>query len=88
MISKYKKQLKEKSEVYLRIKVHPGASKSEIKGVMADETVKISISAPPEKGKANAELINFLAKEFGVNKSGVKILSGASDKVKLVKIVS
>ena len=89
MISNYK-DIEIKGEVYLRVKVHPGAKRNEFKGMLKDgvngETLKIDIAAVAEKGKANAELIKFLAKEFLVRKENVKIISGASDRVKLIKI--
>ncbi|MCK5061900.1 DUF167 domain-containing protein [Candidatus Parcubacteria bacterium] len=74
------------NEVYLRLKVLPGASKTKIRNIMEDETIKIDVAAVPEKGKANKELIGYLAKEFGVNKKNIKILSGISDRIKLIKI--
>ena len=69
-----------------RIKVIPGAPKTENRGFLADGTWKVALAAAPEKGKANISLINFLAKELGVPKSQVKILSGATARLKLVEI--
>jgi uncharacterized protein len=74
-------------EKYLRVKVIPGAPRTEIKDTMADGTIKIAVAAAPEKGKANAALMKFLAEEFGVPKSNITIISGASDRVKLIKII-
>ena len=71
---------------YLRVKVIPKSPKSEIVDEMADGTLKIRIAAPPEKGKANAELIKFLSKHFSVNKDQISIISGKSDPLKLIKI--
>lgn len=73
---------------YLRIKVIPKSARNEIVETMADGTLKIRIAAPPERGKANAELIHFLSQSFGVDKKAISILSGKSDPVKLVKIAS
>jgi len=87
MIDKWQKMLKESGELYLRIKVRPGANISEIKGVMADETVKIDIKAAPEGGRANKELIDFLAKRLAVPVTNIKIIVGAGDRLKLVKII-
>ena len=88
MLEKYQDKFKKGKELYLRIKVRPGAAKSEVKEILEDETIKIAISAVPERGKANAELVNFLAKTFDVSKNNVKIISGKSEKIKLVKIVA
>jgi len=81
------KQLNDKGEVYLAIKVIPGSSKTEFREIMADGTYKIAIAAAPEKGKANIELIKFLAREFKVLKSRLVIISGAGERTKLVKII-
>jgi len=86
MLSEYKKQLNRKGEVYLQIKAKPGASKTQVKEIMADNSIKIFVAAEPVKGKANQELIKFLSREFDVAKNSVKIIGGAGDRVKLVKI--
>lgn len=39
------------------------------------------------KGKANRALIDFLAKEFGMKKSEIEIMSGHTSKVKKIKVV-
>lgn len=87
MLEKYQQILIDKGELYLRVKVRPGAPKTEFKAVMDDETIKIDVAAAPENGRANEELIGFLAKELGVGKKGVKVLSGAADRLKLIKII-
>lgn len=86
MLNKFKIQLESKGEIYLKVKVHPGAGKTEITDIMEDNTIKIDVAASPVKGKANQELIKFLAKEFEINKNNVKIISGFKDRVKLISI--
>lgn len=91
MLAKYKEKLKTKDEVYLRIKIRSAMGKSEITGNLTDEngeTIKINIGAPPIKGRANQELIKFLAKIFSIPKENVKIISGAKDRVKLMKLIN
>jgi hypothetical protein len=44
------------------------------------------LKAPPVDGKANAELIRLVAKQFGCTRSAVSIKSGAGSRTKLVKI--
>jgi len=44
------------------------------------------LKAPPVDGKANAELIKLVAKQFGCARSAVSIKSGAGGRTKLVKI--
>jgi len=79
-------QLNNKGEAYLAVKVIPGSAKTEFREIMADDTYKIAIAAAPEKGKANTELIKFLAKELKVLKSRLIIISGAGERTKLVKV--
>ncbi|MFH1412507.1 MAG: DUF167 domain-containing protein [bacterium] len=86
MLGKFKKQLLNKGELYLNIKVRPNASKTEIRQVM-DETIKINIAAPAVKNKANQELVKFLAKEFAISKNNVKLISGMGEPRKLVKLI-
>jgi uncharacterized protein (TIGR00251 family) len=42
--------------------------------------------APPVEGKANEALISFLAKELGVRKRQIEILSGFNSRIKRLKI--
>ena len=72
--------------VIFRIKVQPGAVKNKIVGVQGD-ALKIKISAPPVKGKANKALIDFLAEKLGVKKSAVEIISGHTSKIKKIKVI-
>ncbi|MBI4779388.1 DUF167 domain-containing protein [Candidatus Falkowbacteria bacterium] len=85
-LAKYAAALVKANEVYLRVKARPNAAKTRFKEIMADETIKIDVAAPAVKGKANQELIKFLAERFAVSKNNVKIISGAGERVKLVKI--
>ena len=74
--------LQEKDDgLLLQIKVQPNASKNEITGIENDR-LKIKISSPPEKGKANLELIHFLAKIFKVPKSSITIVRGETSSLK------
>lgn len=86
LLIKNKEDFNKKGEIYLRIKVSPSSPATIVKQVLDDETIKIDIVAHPEKGKANQELIKFLAKEFVVSKNNIKIISGAGEKLKLIKI--
>ncbi len=93
MLEKYKNILKDKREVYLRAKVFPGSNKTEIKEIKTDnidgkdvETFIFKIKSPAEKNKANQELLKFLAKSFVVLENNISIVSGSSDRIKLVKI--
>ena len=71
----------------LNCHLQPKASNNAIVGLQG-ENVKIRITAPPIEGKANAHLVKFLAKQFGVAKSAVSILSGELGRQKRVRIES
>lgn len=86
MLSKKKIELGKGGKVLLKIKVKPGAPKTEFSSILADGTMKLSVAAPPEDGKANKALLKFLAKTFDVSVNNVKIISGNKNKIKLVKI--
>lgn len=78
---------------YIRVKVIPKSSTQGIAEILKESidgdevlTYKIRVKSAPEKGKANAELIKFLAKEFSVPKENVEIISGKADRIKLIRI--
>ena len=73
--------------VVFDLRVVPRASRSEVVGVH-DGALKVRIMSPPVDGAANAELIKLLAKQFGVSKGDVEILSGESSKSKRIRISS
>jgi len=79
-------ELAECGSVQFTVRAVPGAAKTRVMEIMDDESVKIAIAAPPEKGKANIELIRFLAKEFGVAKENVEIVAGKTARVKLIRV--
>jgi uncharacterized protein (TIGR00251 family) len=54
---------------------------------MLGEMVKIKVTAPPEKGKANQCLVEFLAKKLGVKKNAISIIAGQTNPVKQVQVL-
>ena len=65
----------------LNVNVKPKAKKN---ALLKEENgyLKLSIKAPPEDGKANNELISFLAKLFGVTQSKIKLIRGRKSRYK------
>ncbi len=59
----------------LFIKVVPGAHTTQVMGLLGNR-LKIRIAAPPEKGKANKELVSFLARQLDVAKQHIAITFG------------
>ncbi len=72
--------------MHLQIKVIPRAKKTEYVTTMSDGTLKIRLKAVPEKGRANEELIRFLAESLHQSADDIEIISGFSDARKLVRI--
>ena len=70
----------------IHVKVIPKSSRNEIVEVQADGTWRVKVAAVPEKGRANAELCEYLAKEFGVSRSKVDVVSGHTSQRKCVVI--
>jgi len=66
----------------LRVIVKPNSSKDEIVK-LDDKELIVRIAAPPEKDKANKELIKFLSKRF---KKRVKIIKGLKSRKKTITI--
>lgn len=71
---------------YYRVKVLPNQAEAEFRGVMGDGTIKIALTSAPEKGRANKELISFLADQLGVSKEQLAIVSGITSRVKIVRV--
>ncbi len=69
----------------LSLLIVPNASKTEVVG-MHDGALKIRLAAPPVDGKANEELVRFLAKTLGLSPSELSIDKGATGKRKRVSI--
>ena len=53
---------------------------------LQDSRLKVQLKAAPVKGQANQELERFLAKEIGIAKAQVQVVSGATGKRKTVRI--
>lgn len=74
----------------ISLHVTPKSAKNEvvgwISGADGKPVLKVKIAAPPEDGKANAELIKFLAKQWGIPKSALSIAGGQTSRYKLLKI--
>lgn len=76
--------------VVVAIRLSPSASRNKLdrcemdgEGVMR---LRVSVTAVPEKGKANAALIKFLSKSWRLPKSTFSIISGELSRYKALKI--
>lgn len=69
----------------LSVKVVPRASRSEIAGWLGDR-LKVKVAAPPQDGRANAELEAFLAEKLGLPKRNVRVATGHGSSSKVVEL--
>ena len=69
----------------IRVKVKPSARVSVLEET-SPGVWHAQLKSPPIDGKANEELIALVAKHFNCSKSAVSIKSGASGRMKLVRI--
>jgi uncharacterized protein len=58
---------------------------SELAGV-ADGRLRVRLKAPAHEGKANAELIRFVAEVLGVLRADVRLVNGAGGRRKTVRV--
>lgn len=71
----------------IQVKVRPNARVSSLVQ-SADGTWVAQIKSPPVDGKANRELVELVARHFGCARAAVSIKSGASGRMKLVKVAA
>jgi uncharacterized protein (TIGR00251 family) len=72
-------------ELLLHLHVQPGAKKNRVVG-LHDGRLKLAVAAPPVDGKANAQLLAFLAKLLGLRKNQLQLRSGQSGRQKTLAV--
>lgn len=65
----------------LRLRVVPGASKTEAQGLLGDR-LKLRLQAPPVEGKANEAALEWAAAAFGLKRREVRFLRGEKSREK------
>ena len=71
--------------VVVNVRVVPRAPRSVVQGVLGD-ALKIRLAAPPVEGKANTELVKFLAKALDLHAGKIQLLAGATGRNKRVLV--
>lgn len=71
----------------LTIRVQPGASRSEVVGPHGD-ALRVRVAGAAVDGKANGELVRFLAEHLGVPARAVEITRGHTSRTKVVRITT
>lgn len=67
--------------ITLALHVQPGAKRTEVQGRHGD-ALKIRLAAPPIEGRANHELVRFLAERFEVPLRNVSLIAGETSRQK------
>lgn len=73
------------ADLLLEVKLQPGASRSEFAGMHAGH-LKLRIHAPAIDGKANNQLVTFLADAFFTAKNQISIERGELSRLKILRI--
>ncbi|QDV61900.1 DUF167 domain-containing protein [Crateriforma conspicua] len=74
-------------ELRFDVRVTPKAKRAKIGGRHAD-ALRVAVTSPPEDGKANAAVIQGLAKFFKIAKSNISICSGQASRCKRIAVRS
>lgn len=78
----------EGEDLILHLRVQPKASQDAFVGPYGEDAYKVTLQAPPIDGKANAQLLKFIAKAFGLPRSRVLLESGANSRSKRLRLKS
>jgi len=71
--------------IHLHVRVQPKASRNEVRGEV-EGRLRVALTAPPIEGAANKALIAFIAKDLGVPKRAVTLLSGEHSRNKALAL--
>lgn len=69
----------------VRVRVQPRARRNAIVGVHGG-ALRVTVTAPAERGKANESVIALLAETLGVSRSAVVLEAGAGSRTKTVVV--
>jgi uncharacterized protein (TIGR00251 family) len=67
------------------IRVQPRTARTAITGTVGD-ALKVSLSAPPLDGRANAAVVEFFSEVLSVPRSAVQVVAGERSRNKIVRI--
>ena len=77
--------VRQPTKTKLNVKVVPGASNTEISGWLG-EALKIRVSKPPEKGKANREVEALICSSLEIPTGSVRIVKGRTSARKVIEV--
>ena len=68
----------------IEVRVQPGARRNEV--TRHGGELRVRVTAPAERGKANEAVIGLLAEQLSVPKSALRVARGASSRRKTIEI--
>ncbi|WP_411818848.1 DUF167 domain-containing protein [Hyphococcus sp. DH-69] len=72
------------------MRASPGAKANAVTGIWrgagGEMRLSVRVTAPPDKGKANAAIVKLLAKSLGIPKSDLRVAAGETSRQKTVEI--
>lgn len=74
--------------IRLRIVVKPNSKQTGIKIDSEKKYLQISVKSPPDKGKANKELLKLLSKQLELPSINLSIISGQTTRDKIVLVTN
>lgn len=81
----YSKIYTEKDKIKLHLQIRPQAKRNQVIGII-DSKIRVAIAAPPVDGKANLELIKFIAKTLQLRQCDINIMHGEHSSIKVLEI--
>lgn len=81
-----KERIVKEGEIYPHTKRETAKGANEEISRSGVRVYKIYVSAPPEGGRANARIIELLAKQFKIKKNQIEIIKGLKSKEKIIVI--
>jgi uncharacterized protein len=69
----------------LRLRVSPGATRTELAGRHGDAW-KVRVSAAPDRGRANDAVVGLLAERLRLPRSAVSLVAGRTSRDKIVEL--
>jgi len=71
--------------VRFAVRLVPRGGENRVDGVV-EGALRVHVAAPPVEGAANDALVRLLARELGVPRAAVRIVSGATARRKIVAV--
>lgn len=70
----------------ITVRAKPGAARTRVGGRYAANTLVVAVTARAVDGAATAAVLAAVAEAFGVRRAGVRLVSGATARTKLVEV--